>query len=248
MRDSKLLSRILRHDAEELGLTVRPDGSVSVNEVLGLPVIKSKRWTVSDIYRIIEHDCNDKSRFFLIEEENADGTTTLFISANQGHSHSVGDLINDEELLTRLTPFDIFLAVHGSYYKAWRKILKLGLSRMTRKMIHFAGGLPGETCMISGRPVIVSSGMRRDAEIHVWIDLALAIRAGVLFYISRNNVILTPGSDGTGILQMFYVLRVVDAKTGRVIWENELFCAFLRKLFDIMDVKKITADTSITRF
>ena len=48
-------------------------------------------------------------------------------------------------------------------------------------------GLPGEAGVISG--------MRKSAEVFVWVDVLRAMRMGVTFYLSQNRVVLTPGRE-----------------------------------------------------
>lgn len=59
---------------------------------------------------------------------------------------------------------------------------------MTRNHIHFAPGLPKEEGVISG--------MRGSCDIYIEIDLFNAMKDGIDFFISSNNVILTEGIDG----------------------------------------------------
>lgn len=59
---------------------------------------------------------------------------------------------------------------------------------MTRNHIHFAPGLPKEEGVISG--------MRSTCDIIIEIDMEGAMKDGIQFYISSNNVILTEGEDG----------------------------------------------------
>ncbi|XP_074571279.1 putative tRNA 2'-phosphotransferase [Curcuma longa] len=59
---------------------------------------------------------------------------------------------------------------------------------MTRLHVHFSSGLP------SAREVI--SGMRRDVNILIHLDVKKALQEGMKLYISDNKVILTEGFDG----------------------------------------------------
>lgn len=54
---------------------------------------------------------------------------------------------------------------------------------MSRNHIHFAPGLPQEDGVISG--------MRKSCDVYIYIDMVQAIKDGIDFYISSNNVILT---------------------------------------------------------
>jgi 2'-phosphotransferase len=64
-------------------------------------------------------------------------------------------------------------------------IKKEGLKKMSRNHIHFAPGMPKEEGVISG--------MRNSCDTIIEIDMFGAIKNGIVFYISSNNVILTEG-------------------------------------------------------
>jgi 2'-phosphotransferase len=90
VRVSKALSWALRHGAQSLGLHMRPDGFVSLSELL-----TKKRFnqvTVDQVRHIVE--TNDKQRFALLEEDSG-----LYIRANQGHSLPG---LSEEQLYTRI--------------------------------------------------------------------------------------------------------------------------------------------------
>jgi 2'-phosphotransferase len=59
---------------------------------------------------------------------------------------------------------------------------------MSRNHIHFAPGLNKEKGVISG--------MRGNCNAYIEIDISAAMKDGIIFYISTNNVILTEGVDG----------------------------------------------------
>jgi 2'-phosphotransferase len=80
------------------------------------------------------------------------------------------------------------VVVHGTFTKFWPLIKEQGLKRMNRNHIHFAPGLPKEEGVISG--------MRTSCDIIIQIDMEAAIKDGIAFYISSNNVILTEGLEG----------------------------------------------------
>ncbi len=81
-----------------------------------------------------------------------------------------------------------------------------GLKRMTRNHIHFAPGLPKEEGVISG--------MRSNCDIIIEIDMQAAMKDGIVFYISSNNVILTEGENG--VLKSKYFKKVMK-KDGTII-------------------------------
>ena len=77
---------------------------------------------------------------------------------------------------------------------------------MTRNHIHFAPGMPKEEGVISG--------MRGSCDVYIFIDLEKAIKDGIKFFISSNNVILTEGVEGT--LHPKYFKKVIG-KDGNVL-------------------------------
>lgn len=202
---SRKLSNLLRHRAHANGLTdcLRTDGYVPLSRVLALPGFVGR--TEEEIRSVVK--TNDKQRFAILEE---DDTHTVFIRANQGHTISG---INADELLTPIlfpSPNDRLIAIHGTYHKAWPAILQSGgLSRMSRNHVHLAADLPGESGVISG--------MRASSELVVHVDVRAAVDAGINFYTSSNNVILTPG-DANGFLSLDYVTQVVDKRMNAIVY------------------------------
>jgi len=98
-------------------------------------------------------------------------------------------IVSTEELLTKIEDPTLYpVVIHGTFLKFWHLIKAEGLKRMSRNHIHFAPGLPKEEGVISG--------MRGSCDIIVQIDMEAAIKDGIPFYISSNNVILTEGVDG----------------------------------------------------
>jgi 2'-phosphotransferase len=88
--------------------------------------------------------------------------------------------------------------VHGTFSKFWGSIKAGGLKRMTRNHIHFAPDMPKEEGVVSG--------MRGSCDIIIEIDMGAAMKDGISFFLSSNNVILTEGVDG--VLGPQYFLRV----------------------------------------
>lgn len=91
------------------------------------------------------------------------------------------------------------MVIHGTFSKFWGSIRAEGLKRMSRNHIHFAPGMPKEEGVVSG--------MRGSCDIIIVIDLPAAMRDGIDFYISSNNVILTEGEEG--VLSPRYFKRVL---------------------------------------
>ncbi|XP_077311900.1 tRNA 2'-phosphotransferase 1 [Lithobates pipiens] len=196
VRLSKLLSYALRHGAVSMGLNMASDGFVPVSCLLSLPQFRP--FSLNDIERIVRS--NDKQRFTL---RSSEPEGKLEIRANQGHSLQVE--LDLSPLRTELPA----QAIHGTYARHWPSILHSGLSRMSRTHIHLSTELPGE-----GNKVI--SGMRRDCEVAIFIDLPKAIADQIPFFWSANHVLLTPGNED-GVLLPKYFLKVLQLRPQRML-------------------------------
>lgn len=186
---SKALTYILRHGAQKHGLTVRPDGYVDLLDVMNVPVIKGHRPTMETIKQVVQN-C-PKQRFSL---KFSDGRWT--IRANQGHTIQG---VTNEALEALVCPDDYPIVIHGTYMKFWDSIRRNGLSKMARKHIHMATGMPCENK--------VKSGMRGSCDLIIYINLRKAMADGIQFWVSQNGVILTEGRSG--LLSPDYFLKVV---------------------------------------
>ncbi|PYH40944.1 tRNA 2'-phosphotransferase [Aspergillus saccharolyticus JOP 1030-1] len=157
-----------------------------------------------------------------------------FIRATQGHSIKS---VEAAGLLERLTldgdrsklPATV---VHGTFHGAWPLILESGgLRCMGRNQVHFATGPTREVVLarcaaaaaekeeggVVGEQQQVISGMRRDAQVLIYIDLVKALEAGCPFWRSENGVILSEGIEGRVPLEVFEA--VVERRLG-TIWER----------------------------
>lgn len=132
-----------------------------------------------------------------------------YIRANQGHSITTVDKV-ELVSLTTLADFPSNV-VHGTNNQAWKKIKTTGLSRMNRLHIHMAGGRLGEDGIISG--------MRANSQVYIYIDIPKALEAGIPFFKSSNNVILSPG-NAEGFIPASFFLKIEDA-AGQPIKEIE---------------------------
>ncbi|KAL6117372.1 trpt1 [Pungitius sinensis] len=199
VRLSKSLSYALRHGANQMGLEMGSDGFMFVEELLAHPQFRA--YSLEDVERIVA--TNDKKRFKLSAHPE-DGR--LRIRASQGHSLPVTDLELKPVLVG--SPDCPAEAIHGSYLRNWSSIQQQGLSRMKRTHIHLAPGLPGEEGVISG--------MRKDCDLAVYIDVFKALADGVEFFWSDNGVLLTAG-DAQGKLLPKYFSRALKLRPTRSI-------------------------------
>ncbi|KAJ2863916.1 tRNA 2'-phosphotransferase [Coemansia aciculifera] len=187
VRLSKLLSYLLRHGAEDKGLKLRDDGSISISDLLRYQKLKST--TFAQIQQVVE--TNNKKRFTLYEENEQ-----WYIRAVQGHSIKI-----KEPPLVKFTKETMpSCIVHGTMRSKMPLIQETGLNRMTRTHIHFAKGLPSDAGIISG--------MRNTADAYIYIDIARAVSDGIEFYESENGVTLSKGLNDSGIIPAKYFERI----------------------------------------
>lgn len=193
VQTSKRLSWILRHGALKEGLNISDEGFILVSEILNSKGFETI--SVDDIQRIVLN--NDKQRFTL----RKNGSGLLEVRANQGHSiHNVTKL----ELIPITNSGQVEAIIHGTYFKFWDSIKQEGLFRGRRNHIHFAERLPGNTNI---------SGIRKSAEIYIYIDLIKCLVDGLLFFKSSNHVILSSGNEH-GYIKPKYFLKVCRAIDG----------------------------------
>jgi len=198
---SKSLSWLLRHGAMKEGLDMSSDGYVLCDDILKLK--KFKKFNFENITSIVEQD--NKQRYKLKQEGD-----NWYIRANQGHSTAVGTLINEEELLTKLTePLD--LVVHGTPLGAYEIIKNTGLKKLKRTHIHFA--ITDD--FIEGNKE--QSGIRKNCEILIYLNMKLAMDDGIEFFMSDNKVILSKGVGEEGFIDKKYFSKVVNKSTGEII-------------------------------
>ncbi|OOQ86739.1 tRNA splicing 2' phosphotransferase 1 [Penicillium brasilianum] len=133
--------------------------------------------------------------------------SNYMIRATQGHT------IQSVDAATFLEPLTLDdesklpqTVVHGTFHGAWPLILQSGgLRAMGRHHVHFATGpslestlaTAGTTSQEKGKEPKqenqVISGMRRDAQILIYLDIKKALAAGCPFWRSENGVILSEG-------------------------------------------------------
>lgn len=196
MRLSKTLSYVLRHGALKLGLPMGADGFVPLSALLQLPQFRG--FSEEDVRRVV--DTNQKQRFAL---QPGDPSTGPIIRANQGHSLQVPELaLAPLETAAALPP----VLVHGTFWRHWPSILRSGLSCCGRTHIHLAPGLPGDPA--------VTSGLRGNCEVAVFIHGPLALADGIPFFRSANGVILTPG-NAEGFLPPKYFKEAMQLRPHR---------------------------------
>merc|ERR1712107_779369 len=193
VRLSQALSWLLRHNAEKEGFVFLEGGFLPVQEVLKHKRFRGGGYTLEDVQAVVA-EC-PKQRFSLK-------------TSQEGHSISTVEVDLEEVVDPSQTP----VVIHGTYLRNWDAIKAGGLSRMTRNHIHFSAGEPGQDGVISG--------MRKTADLKIYMDMSKAMAAGLRFFRSANNVILSPG-DSNGIIQPEFFSKVKNVKTNQIIFSAE---------------------------
>ena len=175
------------------------DGYVLCDDILKIQ--QFSKFTIDDIKKAVE--TNDKQRFALKEEDGK-----LYIRANQGHSHKVASKIKQEELLTKLT--DPLSIVHGTSFKAYEAIKIIGLKRFSRSHVHF--NIYDDNYN--------KTPLRENRRVLIHLNMEMAMNDGIEFYISQNNVVLSPGVGDEGLIDKKYFDKVTDRVTGEIIFQS----------------------------
>lgn len=162
---SKFLSLILRHQPQTVGLELEENGWIEVNRLLQACNDYGTPLTLEELREVVE--TNDKKRFAFDE-------TKTKIRANQGHSVKV-----EIEFEKRTPPKVLY---HGTAEKNVESILQEGLKKMSRHHVHLSADI--ETALKVGR--------RYGKPIILEIDTAAMLLENYEFFISENNVWLTP--------------------------------------------------------
>jgi 2'-phosphotransferase len=171
-RQSRFLTKILRHKLVELNIPIDQEGYVELFPLLQKFDIL-RELSLDKIKEIVE---TDKKYRYALKMVN----TVWFIRANQGHSKTVGDCMDPDKAMTRITE-PISGVFHATYKKLYDLILQTGLQSMGRKHIHMA------------KSVDAKSGKRNNCDMFVYIDMCSAMKQGIEFYESQNGVILSEG-------------------------------------------------------
>lgn len=218
IRISKLLSKILRHKAENYGLKIDESGLVSVNDLLNLQIFKSQKITFDKINQIVQS--NNKKRFKLVKNES---NGLFYICALQGHS--INSINQTPEMVSLSNSQLPDLIIHGTTLHNWHLIEKSNaLSRMKRNHIHFTQYLSSEMIdkiKLSDPTLNLSysndnksdaiTGIRYNCQVLIFLDIEKLRNSDLIFYKSANGVILSPG-DVHGTISSDYFKHVVLLK------------------------------------
>lgn len=161
---SKLLSFILRHKPEAIGVVLDNGGWVDVDTFLACLQASGKTVTRQVLESVVE--TSTKQRFALSADRQQ-------IRANQGHSVDI-----DLQLPTLPPPGRLF---HGTATRFLDAIQKEGLRRQKRHHVH----------LTVSQDVAISVGARHGTPIVLTIDAKAMHDCGYEFFLSANGVWLT---------------------------------------------------------
>lgn len=161
---SKLLSLVLRHEPEYIGLALDQEGWAHVPELIEKVNQKGIQLDFATLQIIV--DSNDKKRFAFNDDKTR-------IRANQGHS------IDIELNLAAQTPPAILF--HGTADKHITAIREKGLLKMDRQHVHLS----------AHEETAVKVGQRHGKPIVLTVQALAMHEQQYVFYLSANNVWLT---------------------------------------------------------
>ncbi len=158
---SRLLSLVLRHEPEKIGIKLDHQGWTDIVDLLRLANAAGHVFDRETLLRVVA--TSDKRRFTI----SPDGRS---IRAAQGHSVQV-----DLNLPASQPPVRLW---HGTARKNIESILREGLKSGQRQMVHLS------TDVDTARRV----GERHGKAIIVTVDTGLMFKDGSLFYQAENGV------------------------------------------------------------
>ncbi|MHC1627757.1 MAG: RNA 2'-phosphotransferase [Candidatus Nezhaarchaeales archaeon] len=168
LRLSKLLTAILRHVPETIGLTLDSEGWIDIDELVNK--IKSYKphynWITKDIVKAIAM-LDPKGRFEL--KENA-------IRARYGHARRLNVKINYQEDKEKK------ILYHGTSAANLKSILKEGIKPMKRHMVHLAASIQDA----------IETALRKDRNIVIFeIDAEKLRKEGFKIYKASDKIYVT---------------------------------------------------------
>lgn len=158
---SKLLSFVLRHHPDRLGLTLDHQGWVAISDLLEALRKDGKTISLHQLQQVVTE--NDKQRFTI-------DATQQRIRANQGHSIPI-----DLALEPTTPPVVLY---HGTAERHLPSIQQKGLLKGTRQHVHLS----------ADQNTAHKVGSRHGKPIILVVDTAAMLADRHLFYCSENGV------------------------------------------------------------
>lgn len=167
---SRLLSRVLRHEPESIGIELDPAGWVRIDNLLSQVKKAGFKADRELLDQVVAN--NDKKRFTISE----DG---LRIRAAQGHSVEV-----DLGLLPSVPPDLLF---HGTATVNLDSIFEKGLIPGSRRHVHLS----------KDEATALRVGQRHGKALVLKVDAGRAHADGIAFFVADNGVWLTEALPAT---------------------------------------------------
>lgn len=161
---SKLISLVLRHKPEVLGLELDEHGWADTHKLLNGLYTHGYELTMDDLEFIVNTD--NKQRYSFSDDKK-------LIRANQGHSIPV-----DVELEEKIPPNILY---HGTGKKYEESIDKHGILKLSRLYVHLS----------DNKDTAKNVGKRHGVPVIYAIDCKSMVEDGYTFYQSVNGVWLT---------------------------------------------------------
>jgi putative RNA 2'-phosphotransferase len=161
---SKLLSLVLRHQPEKIGLSLNENGWASVPALIEKINAAGNTIDFALLQKVVDE--NDKKRFTFNDDKT-------MIRASQGHSIEV------ELDLKKVAPAEYLY--HGTVPKYAAAIRNEGLQKMSRQHVHLS----------KDKETAVKVASRRGKPIVLTINAGAMHTARLTFYLSANEVWLT---------------------------------------------------------
>lgn len=167
-RISKLLSLVLRHEPQHIGIELDEHGWTDIHVLIERMNACGLEVNMEIICQVVRN--NAKQRFSINESSTR-------IRANQGHSIAV-----DLELKPQLPPDTLY---HGTATRFVDTILKEGIMKRSRQFVHLSTDLD----------TAISVGARHGKPVVLVVDAAAMAEAGIPFFKSENGVWLVDEVD-----------------------------------------------------
>lgn len=165
VRISKMLSLVLRHKPEQIGISLDRNGWADTNDLIKKLNDKGFDVNISSVENIVAN--SDKKRFIFNDDHSK-------IRANQGHSIEV-----DLQLIDKEPPNILY---HGTKIKFLNEIKNEGLKKMKRHSVHLSPDMETAT---------IVANRRTGESIILVINSGLMFKQGYKFQLSENGVWLT---------------------------------------------------------
>ena len=197
-RLERRLTWVLRFGAPKIGVPIRDDGYVRVDDLK-----RSGYFPVDFNYSRVAR--GDSKKRFSLESDGKGGT---LIRANYGHGIERVKILHYYFTEANAPK----LIIHVTDEEGWKGILKEGIKRRGRNEVHFvrAAPAPGEQV----------ADVRPQADLLVYVDVLKAMKDGLVFGETPNGFIVTRG-NWLGCVPLKYVVKVVHKDSGRQVYPTE---------------------------